>query len=110
MTCRLAIGVLLLAVLIFAAGQRTWAYDMMYYCTEPSEPDCIDWDHNFKDQFAFDMCRSEVESYVSEVESYISCLNDEISNIQSHQQETQGKAGEVIEKFNCHARGESFCP
>jgi hypothetical protein len=77
-----------------------------YYCSEPSEPSCIDMLGISRDQFSFDMCKSEVESYLADVDAYKNCL---ISEANSKIEETSSEASSVIDKFNCYARGESIC-
>jgi hypothetical protein len=74
-----------------------------YYCSEPSPPYCIDGFGTFDDEWSFNRCRDEVESYVSEVTDFQNCL------AQWH--EAAGyEAENVIEKFNCKAQGNTFCP
>lgn len=73
-----------------------------YFCSEPSEPYCVDGSGYFDDQYEFDRCKSEVESYVSDVETYSQCLA-------TQRNQAIEKANEVVEKFNCRAEGRSYC-
>jgi hypothetical protein len=75
--------------------------DFLFW-TEPQEPYCIDSYGTFEDEWAFNSCRREVDSYVDEINRYVDCLNRE-------QDEAIRKANEVIERFNCKANGGSFC-
>ena len=77
-----------------------------FYCNEPSEPSCIDMLGISRDQFSFDMCKSEVESYLSDVQSYKDCL---INEAKSKMADVSNEASSVIDKFNCYARGSSIC-
>ena len=93
-------------------------------CSEPSEPSCLMFNTGFEDEWAFNNCKSEVESYISNVEMYRSCLDDEanekiseiqrlkgeINDVREEQSSAVAKANTVIERFNCYARGESYCP
>lgn len=79
------------------------AANALMLCREPSAPSCVSGYYEFNDQYAFDSCKSDVESYLSDVSDYRSCLID-ASNDAAEQ------ANEVIEDFNCKAEGNSFCP
>ena len=73
-----------------------------YYCSEPSPPYCIDSYGTFDDEWSFNRCKNEVESYLSEVASFQNCLADWHSA-------AGDEADAAIEKFNCKAQGNSFC-
>ena len=75
-------------------GQALW-------CSEPSEPYCID-DFDGFTRMEFDSCRYDVEAYLRDVEDYVRCLADE-------QERVSDQANEAVEKFNCLASGESYC-
>lgn len=77
-----------------AAAQALW-------CSEPSQPYCID-DYDGFTRTEFDSCRYDVEAYLRDVRQYVECLQEE-------QQKVSGEADEVIENFNCLASGESYC-
>ena len=47
------------------------------YCYVPSPPYCADMYGRFNDQYEFDVCRQEVESYRSKVRLYVLCLSEE---------------------------------
>jgi len=72
------------------------------FCSEPSPPYCIDSYGTFDNDWSFRSCKSEVENYLANVERYLDCLDSE-------KLETSRKANEVVERFNCKARGDSFC-
>ena len=93
MICRL---VLVTAVaLALSPINRTAAY---VYCNEPTEPDCQSRSWTFEDEYAFQRCRSEVESFVEETRDYVACLMQAGEEAQDH-------ANDVIDEFNCRARG-----
>ena len=71
-------------------------------CTAPSEPYCLSGSGYFSDQYAFQSCRRDVESFVEETNAYVRCLSNESD-------EAIEKANDVIEHFNCRAEGQSFC-
>jgi hypothetical protein len=72
-------------------------------CTAPVEPFCINRFGTFDDDWSFRSCRRDVETYREEVRAYLSCLRLEEERIIS-------EVNRVIERFNCRARGERFCP
>ncbi|MEJ1358543.1 MAG: hypothetical protein RPU64_00190 [Candidatus Sedimenticola sp. (ex Thyasira tokunagai)] len=90
------------------------------YCSEPSEPSCLGMLSFSRDEFSFNMCRSEVESYTDEVESYVRCLKSELEEkrsefeqlqyeIEQEQSDQIDKVNNVVEKFNCYAQGNDLC-
>lgn len=71
--------VIWVSVLVLAVAwpaEKAGAYG---FCSAPREPSCVDMLGISKDDFSFQMCRSEVESYRQRVQSYIRCLIDEVS-------------------------------
>lgn len=71
-------------------------------CFEPAPPDCIDRYGTFDDEWSFNRCKRDVESYIDDVSMFRSCL--------ANWHEAVGyEVDEVIERFNCKARGESYC-
>jgi len=72
-------------------------------CYEPEPPRCINSYGTFDDEWAFESCKAEVKRYIAEVETFQSCLAD--------WHEAVGyEVDKVIERFNCKARGEVYCP
>ncbi|WBQ13828.1 hypothetical protein L2D00_03880 [Hyphomonadaceae bacterium BL14] len=69
------------------------------YCYEPSEPYCVREFGEFMDEYEFQDCRRAVERYQREVQDYLVCVENAAVDA----------VNEVIEKFNCRARGDSFC-
>ena len=49
-------------------------------CSEPDAPSCASDYGEFEDQYEFDDCRREMESYQSDVESFVSCRENEIED------------------------------
>lgn len=84
-----------------------------YYCTEPNEPYCVDSYGTFEDDYRFQSCRREMESYLREVERYEQCVVDEIRRIADEAQmdvdRVRRDAEDALERFNCKAEGNSYC-
>ena len=72
------------------------------FCSEPSEPYCVDGSGYFDDKYSFESCKSDVESYVQDIADYVECLRVE-------QNEKIQKSNDIMEKFNCRAEGQSYC-
>ncbi|PJE33761.1 hypothetical protein PSM7751_04254 [Pseudooceanicola marinus] len=87
-------------VVCSAADSEAQTY---HSCYEPDPPNCIDRYGTFDDEWSFDRCRGEVEDYVDDVGYFQSCLAD-------WHQAIGYEAEDVIDRFNCKARGEIFCP
>ena len=92
-------------VVLMGTALVTCTGSALAYCSEPSEPNCPILGR-FTSELDFDMCKGDVEQYVRDVHSYVNCLYDEADQAQV---EGQRKVDNVIEKFNCHARGETIC-
>jgi len=77
------------------------------YCYEPSAPSCASSFTNFTDQYEFDRCKREMESYRSDVESFISCNNDEaqeaINKAQRENESASSAYGDAVDSFNRRA-------
>lgn len=74
---------------------------MGLFCTRPTAPSCPVMG-KFDSDWEFESCKSEMESYQDSIEHYFDCLNDEKSA-------TVREYNEAVERFNCYARGGSFC-
>lgn len=86
-------------LLLASFSVPSYAY---YYCHEPRPPSCPMFG-GFESDFEFQMCKVEVEQYVQSMEDYAQCEQRRIRD------EAREKVDEVIERFNCHARGGTFC-
>ena len=72
-------------------------------CYKPTIPMCVEnYYGNFNSKSDFEMCKREVENYLGDLQDYIQCLEKEINEAIEEQ-------NEVIKKFNCKARGDSYC-
>ncbi len=91
-----------LLVLFFALCMPLFANAVMF-CSEPRIPTCLSLGMGFSNQSDFDMCKMEMTFYQKRVKEYRDCLDQEI-------QETINRYNKAVEKFNCYARGNSFCP
>ncbi|MCZ6172333.1 hypothetical protein [Campylobacter ureolyticus] len=86
--------VLLIFIVSFSFG---------FGCYKPTIPMCVeDYYGNFNSKSDFEMCKMEVENYTRDLQEYIQCLEEEINEAIEEQ-------NEVIKKFNCKARGDSYC-
>ena len=72
------------------------------YCSEPSAPFCVNSFGTYDDEWSFERCKSQVESYISDVEDYIDCLDREKIDVTD-------EANKTIERFNCKARKGTYC-
>lgn len=77
------------------------------YCSKPEPPYCIDGYNTFENEYSFRDCKFDMERYLDDIERYTQCLFDEADTMAS---EARREANETIERFNCKAEGNSFCP
>ena len=70
----------------------------MYFCSEPSEPYCVNSYGAFSDGYEFEDCKREVESYGDDVNRYLDCLADK-------SQAAIDAYNNAVEGFNRRARG-----
>ena len=77
------------------------------YCTEPEPPYCLDAFGTFDDEWSFNRCKADMESYLSDVDHYTDCI---IQEAREKASQAASEANEAIERFNCKAQGNSFCP
>ena len=79
------------------------------YCSEPSAPSCATRFGAFDDEWEFDRCKRDMESYKSDVESYMSCRNDEAQQAINEANRDNERAGasysDAVSSFNRRARG-----
>jgi len=59
-----------------------------------------------RDQFSFDICKSEVEIYLADDNA---CKDFPISEANSKSEGTFSEVSSVIDNFNCYAWGGSIC-
>jgi len=79
--------------IIVALVIATSAHAGIGFCSEPSEPNCL----NFGDIDEF--CRSQVEQYLREIAKHMDCI---LENDRKSQQI-------AINKWNCRIKGNSYC-
>jgi hypothetical protein len=68
------------------------------FCSEPSEPYCVNSFGAFTDGYDFEDCKRDVESYADDVNDYVECLRDE-------QQAAIDAYNDAVNAFNRRARG-----
>jgi hypothetical protein len=78
-------------------------------CSEPSAPYCAESYGPFNDEYEFDSCRREMESYQSEVDDFTSCLRRELEEAQDDAERKSSDAiseySDAVESFNRRASG-----
>ncbi len=79
----------------------TWGAHAALYCTKPSKPYCAEGYGRFSDDYDFQSCRSEMESYKSSIERYIRCVIDEA---ESDVSKARSEYNSAVESFNSRAR------
>lgn len=72
------------------------------YCSEPSAPWCAERFGAFDDEYDFDRCKREIESYKYDVERYTDCVADEARR---EIDEAIDNYNSAVESFNRRARG-----
>ncbi|MES2667430.1 MAG: hypothetical protein V4712_15130 [Pseudomonadota bacterium] len=50
-------------------------------CSEPRAPYCLTGFTTFEDEYSFNSCRSELETYQDEVQDFSQCLADEVQDL-----------------------------
>lgn len=78
------------------------AFNFVRRCEAPTEPSCITLFLTFEDEFSFNRCKNDVESYQREVEDFLSCQKRAAN-------EVIAAYNEAVEQFNCRARREIIC-
>lgn len=93
------------------------------FCMAPSEPYCIRSFGTFDDEFSFDSCRREIDSYESDLSSFLDCQNratqdagrkirdaqEEIDTAQRESQSALEDFNSAVAYWNCKAEGGSIC-
>lgn len=78
------------------------------YCYEPSAPSCASRYGSFDDQWEFDRCKREMETYKSEIESYMSCNNrqaeEAIDEARRNNNNASSSYSDAVDSFNRRAR------
>lgn len=72
-----------------------------FYCSEPSAPSCASRYGSFDDEWEFDRCKREMESYKNDVESFIDCNNQQARR---ENEEAISEYGNAVDSFNRRAR------
>ena len=81
---------------------------VLAFCYEPSVPYCAERYGQFDDEWEFNSCKNDMESYKSDVERYLSCRNSEaqeaIDDAKRDNDDAISKYNDAIESFNQRAR------
>lgn len=87
-------------LVLLAIGSRSFAS-----CYTPDAPSCASGYGNFDDEYEFDRCKGEMETYKSEVEDYISCLKREVQRLNSQGDGAISDYNDAVASFNRRAGG-----
>ena len=83
--------------------------EALAYCSEPSSPSCASNYGSFDDEWEFDRCKREMESYKGEVEEFLRCNNNEaeaaLQKARSDNDDALSEYNNTVESFNRRARG-----
>lgn len=92
---------MLLAALIALCGNLALPSIAFAYCSEPSAPYCATGYGAFSDEYQFNSCKREMESFASEADDYISCRADEATQIaQDAADDAKRDADSIINSYN----------
>jgi hypothetical protein len=96
------------AAFVLAIIVAAFPLEALAYCSEPSAPSCASRYGSFDDEWEFDRCKSEMESYQSDVEQFISCNNDEAQRAVEEAKRASERAAseysDAVDHFNRRAR------
>ncbi|MFV0798931.1 hypothetical protein OHI65_08545 [Brucella sp. MAB-22] len=71
------------------------------YCSKPSAPSCASSFGSFDDEWEFDRCKREMESYQSEVEDFAQCVQRQAKD---DIDEAVSEYEDAVSSFNRRAR------
>lgn len=91
------------SVILLAVAALVSPLDALAYCSEPSAPNCASRYGSFDDEWDFDRCKRDMETYKSEVEDFIQCNNDEIRRAQQASEEAASEYSAAVDDFNNRA-------
>ncbi len=78
------------------------------FCIKPSAPYCASSFSDFIDEWEFDSCKREMESYQDEVQRYMNCRNDEAQTAVEEARDDNNRAltefNDAVSSFNNRAR------
>lgn len=86
-----------------------------HFCTEPMPPGCVMRMETYEDEYSFDRCRRDLDSYRQDVVNFSQCMLDyldrEAENLRREKDAAVLAYEENIRFFNCRARDpDAFCP
>ena len=91
-----------LVALVVAAPSSAFAY-----CFEPSAPYCASTYMEFSDEYEFDRCKREMETYASEVETFTQCRQDEVQELADTAEEEARQARQAADEYESEAQDAS---
>lgn len=78
------------------------------YCSEPSAPSCASRFGAFEDEWEFDRCKSDMESYKSDVEDFMSCerreAQDAVDEAERKAESAASDYSDAVDDFNRRTR------
>jgi hypothetical protein len=90
--------ILTLSMLAITAGATSASA-----CYEPSAPSCAASYSEFSDQWDFDRCKREMETYKDDVESFTSCQQSAVERIRSEVASAIDDLNTAVSDFNRRA-------
>ncbi|RWN98692.1 hypothetical protein [Mesorhizobium sp.] len=95
-------------MIVLAMASGTGVSPALAYCSEPSAPYCATSYGSFNEQYEFESCKQEMESYQSEVEDFLSCNNreaqDAIDTAKRANDNAISEYDNAVQSFNSRAR------
>jgi hypothetical protein len=94
--------VLALAAVALSSG----ASEALAFCSQPSEPYCLNTPSSARDDFFAARCRADIESYVDASRRYVDFV---LRAARAEERDQQMKVDAVLQRLACQSRGERFC-
>ena len=95
------------AAAMFGILASCWTTHAAAFCSEPSAPFCASSFGAFSDQWDFDRCKSEMESYKDDVERFMQCNADEAEEAarkaRDENEEAASEYSDAVASFNRRA-------
>ena len=92
-------------ICLAAFGLLVFADYALAYCSKPDAPYCASRYTKFDDEYEFDRCKREMQSYRSDVEDFVSCIKRKTEELTRQGNEAIDDYREAIASFNRRAGG-----
>ena len=80
---------------------------VLAYCFEPSAPHCASSYLEFSDEYEFDRCKREMQTYADEVETSNQCRQDEVQELADTAEEEARQARQAADEYDSEAQDAS---